>query len=471
MREQKLFIDGGWIETNVVDEVNDRWTGELIGTVHRAGPEHAVRAVDAAAAALRRGFPIPQRAAVLARTAEHISEHAEEFAQSIRAETGKPITAARSEVARAVGTLQFASEEARRLPSETVPLDSTESGAGLMAFTIAQPRGIVAAITPFNFPLNLVVHKIGPAIAAGCPVVLKPSDRARLTAGLLVEAFAAAGIPPGHLNLVTGPPGEIVNEWQKDDRVAVVTFTGSSAIGWSLKAASPRKTHVLELGSNTAMVVMADADLERAAQDTVTAGLSHSGQACVSLQRVYVDRAIMEPYLAAVAGRFATVVCGDPRLDETLVGPLIADSEVARIDSWLREAVASGARIVIGGEPQGSIMPPTLITDVAPQERVVCEEIFGPVVVVSVVDSLDEAIDKVNDSMYGLNTSIYTSSIASALEYSRKAEAGTVLVNVAPSYRADHMPYGGVKDSGQGREGVKYAVAEMTEQKLIVLSS
>lgn len=286
-----------------------------------------------------------------------------------------------------------------------------------------------------------------------------------------MDAFIAAGIPSGQLNLVTGTPGEVVTAWQEDDRVAVVTFTGSSKVGWSLKAASPRKLHVLELGSNTAMVVADDADVARAARDTVAASLTNSGQACVSLQRVYVDKAIAAEYLDAVKTLFEGVSTGDPRLDTTLVGPLVADSEVVRIESWLKEAVASGARVLVGGKPDGSVLPPTLITDVKSEDRIVCEEVFGPVVAVTVVDGVAEALAGVNNSLYGLNTSIYTSSLPNALKYAREAEAGTVLINVPPSFRADHMPYGGVKDSGQGREGVKYAVAEMTEQKLIILSA
>lgn len=471
MREQKLYIGGEWTATPDLDEVLDRWTGDVVGTVHRASAGDAIRAVDAAADALRRGFPVPARAPVLNRTAQYVADHAEMFAQSIRAETGKPITAARTEVDRAVGTLRLAAEEARRLPAESVPLDATEAGAGMIGFTIAQPRGIAAAITPFNFPLNLVVHKVGPALAAGCPVVLKPSDRARLTAGLLVEAFVSAGLPDGLLNLVTGPPEDVVTAWQEDPRVAVLTFTGSSKIGWVLKAASPHKIHVLELGSNTAMVVAADADIDRAARDTVTAALSNSGQACVSLQRVYVDGAVAETYLDAVADLFSNVVVGDPRLDETVVGPLVADTEVDRIERWLAEAVDAGAEIRVGGTTDRSVMPPTLITGVTAADRLVCEEVFGPVVAVTVVDGNDEAIAAVNDSRYGLNTSIYTASLADALDYARRAEAGSVLVNVPPSFRADHMPYGGVKDSGQGREGVKYAVAELTDQKLVILSA
>lgn len=469
MRDQKLYIDGAWVASDTTDTIVDRWSGEPVGTVHRATGAHAASAVDAAAAALSRGMPPHERARVLEAVAAYIEDHAEQFARSITSEVGKPITASRTEVARAVGTLALAAEEARRLPSETVQLDAAEIGVGMIGFTLSQPRGVVAAITPFNFPLNLVVHKVGPAIAAGCPVLLKPSDRTRLTAGLLAEAFDAAGIGRGFFNLVTGTPDDVVTVWQADDRVAVVTFTGSSRVGWALKAASPRKLHILELGSNTAMVVARDADVDRAAADTATAALANSGQACVSLQRVYVERPVADRYTAAVAAAFAAVGVGDPYLDSTVVGPLVADSEVERIAGWLDEAVAGGATVVSGGVVDGPVLAPTVVTGASASDRIMCDEVFGPVVSVIVVDDLDAAIAAVNDSKYGLNTSIYTASLTTSLRYAREAECGSVLVNVPPSFRADHMPYGGVKQSGQGREGVKYAVAELTEQKLVIL--
>jgi acyl-CoA reductase-like NAD-dependent aldehyde dehydrogenase len=471
VREQKLYIGGEWISGSRTEQVHDRWSSEPVGIVHVATAEHARAAVSAASAALATGISIPERARILEAVSAQIASRAEEFARSITAETGKPITASRGEVLRSIGTFRLAAEEARRLPSETVPMDSTELGAGMIGFTIAQPRGIVAAITPFNFPLNLVAHKVGPAIAAGCAVLLKPSDKARLTAGLLVEAFEAAGTPPGFLNLVTGAPSEVVSPWQEDDRVAVVTFTGSSKVGWQLKATSPQKIHILELGSNTAMVVAGDADVDRAARDTVTAALSNSGQACVSLQRVYVFEGVADAYVEAVASKFREVSSGDPNLPETLVGPLVSDAELSRITSWLDEAVSGGARILVGGVVDGTVLAPTLVVDTQEHDRIVCEEVFGPVVTVVRVTGLDDAIQRVNDSRYGLNTSIYTKDLAMSLRFAREAEAGSVLVNVLPSFRADFMPYGGVKDSGQGREGVKYAIAELVEQKLVILSA
>lgn len=470
MRNQGQYIDGEWASSDTTAEVRDRWTRELIGTVAVATPEDAVRAVDAADSALKRGLPIPERVRVLHRTADYIEAHAEQFSRLLTSELGKPISASRGETDRAVNTLRYAAEEARRLPGETVPLDTREDGQGTVAFTVAKPQGIVAAVTPFNFPLNLVVHKVAPAIAAGCPVVLKPSSKTRLVAGLLVEAFAAAGLPRGFLNLVTGSPRAVVDTWQADERVAVLTFTGSSAVGWGLKAAAPRKVHILELGSNTAMVVAADADIKRAARDAVMAALGNSGQACISLQRVYVEEDVASEFISEVAAGFRAVNVGDPSDESTIVGPLVDDSEVARICEWIDEAVGHGATIAVGGERvEGSALRPTLVVGPEQSDRLIQEEVFGPVLSIVPVPTVDSGIEYVNDSRYGLNTSIYTSSLSTALRYAREGVAGSVLVNVPPSFRADHMPYGGVKDSGQGREGVKYAVAEMVREQLVVL--
>ncbi|WP_344919949.1 aldehyde dehydrogenase family protein [Streptosporangium oxazolinicum] len=468
-RDQSLYIDGAWVEGAGSRPVRDRWTGERIGTVAEGRGEHAVRAVDAAERAMARGLPVPERARVLATAARLVEERGEEFARSITAETGKPITAARGEVGRAVQTLGWAAEETRRLTGETVPLDAVESGAGTIALTVPEARGIAAAVTPFNFPLNLVLHKVAPALAAGCAVVLKPSDKAVLVAGLLVEVFAEAGLPAGWLNLVTGTPADVVEPWIDDPRVAVISFTGSSRVGWDLKARSPRKLHVLELGSNTAMVVTGNADLERAAADAVTSALANSGQACVSLQRVYVTRGVADRFVTLLGEAFGAVRYGDPRDDATVVGPLVTTEATEGLKRSIDAAVAGGARLLAGGEVVGGVLEPTLLAEVDPDSALVCEEAFGPVASVLVVDDLDEAIRGVNSSAYALNSSIYTGDLGEAMEYAARAQAGSVLVNMPPSYRADHMPYGGVKDSGQGTEGVRYAVHELLHHKLVVL--
>ncbi|WP_308797895.1 aldehyde dehydrogenase family protein [Agromyces silvae] len=469
MTGQGLFIGGRWEQTDASRPTFDRWTGEPTGHVAVASAADAVRAVDAAAAAMRTAFPVADRARVLAETARLVETRSEALAQLITAEVGKPITASRAEVGRAAETLRTCAEEARRLPSETVPLDAVPAGEGTFAFTIPTPMGVVAAITPFNFPLNLLLHKVGPAIAAGCAVVVKPSDHAPRTAGFVADLLHEAGLPAGWIGIVTGPPAEIVDALQSDDRVEVVTFTGSSEVGWRLKESAPKKHHVLELGSNTALVVAADADLARAARAATDAALGNSGQACVSLQRVYVERPAADAFIDALAAAVAASPVGDPRDERTVVGPLITGTAVDRLSEWIADATADGARLVTGGGRDGDVLAPTVLADVAAQSPLVCEEAFGPVVSVVPVDDLAAALDAVNASRYALNTAIYTSDLATAMWFAREAEAGSVLVNMPPSFRADHMPYGGVKDSGQGREGVKYAIDALVRQRLVVL--
>jgi acyl-CoA reductase-like NAD-dependent aldehyde dehydrogenase len=471
-KAQGLFIDGVWREGTRTKQIVDRWSGEPIAKVALGSAADAREAVDVAERVMRSGgLTKAVRARILLDTASIVRERADSFADAITVETGKPITASRAEVARAVETLTWAGEEAKRIAGEGVPLDGIASGEGTLAFTLPQPRGIVAAITPFNFPLNLLLHKVAPAIAAGCAVVLKPSEKSMLVAGLIVSAFHEAGLPAGWLNLLTGTPADVVEPWLEDPRVAVVTFTGSTGVGWGLKARSPRKLHILELGSNTAMVVTRSADLERAASDALVASLSNSGQACVSLQRLYVDRSVAEDLLAALAERFEAAAVGDPHDEATLVGPMITDHAAAALAESIRSAVNGGARLVVGGSVDKGMLQPTLLADVDPNAPIVCEEAFGPVLSVIAVDGLDEAIERVNASDYALNTAIYTGDLSEALEFSRRAEAGSVLVNMPPSYRADHMPYGGVKDSGQGTEGVRYAIEELLHDKLVVLKA
>jgi acyl-CoA reductase-like NAD-dependent aldehyde dehydrogenase len=470
MRDQQLFLDGAWVAGVDTSEVRDPYDQTLVGRVAVASPEQAAEAVVAAKAAMLTGWPAAERADVLLKTSRLVAERSHDFAEQIRAEAGKPISAARLEVSRAVGTLRIAGEEARRLPSETVQFDEVPPGVVPFGFTTPIPFGVVAAITPFNFPLNLVLHKVAPALAAGCAVVLKPSERTPLTAGLLAETLAEAGLPAGWLNLVTGRPAEIVPAWNDHPDVAVITFTGSAEVGWQLKSASPRKRHILELGSNTAMVVAADADLPRAVDAVVTGGYAFSGQACVSVQRVYVEEPVAEEFTALLAAAVEQLPVGDTKDPATVVGPVISEQARERLVSWIAEAVDGGARVATGGTLDGPCLRPTVLADVPATARVVSEEVFGPVASIRTVKSVTEGIEEVNSARYGLNTAIFTSDLASALQFAREAEAGSVLVNITPAFRADHMPYGGVKDSGQGREGVKYAIAELLDQRLVVLA-
>ncbi|MEV6845797.1 aldehyde dehydrogenase family protein [Actinoplanes sp. NPDC051411] len=469
----RLFIDGRWIDgADGSVEVTNPYDGSTVGTFARADAAQVDAAIEAAHRALRTGLAPHRRADVLDAVRDIVTRRALDFAECLSREAGKPIRTARAEVERARTTLRLAADEARRLPGEAVPLDGFASGSGLIALTLPEPLGVVGAITPFNFPLNLVLHKVAPAIAAGCPVVLKPSERTPLTAGLMTEAFEEAGLPAGWLNLVTGDPGMIVGRLQDDERVGVLSFTGSSAAGWGIKAASPRKHHILELGSNAALVVDETADVDLAVDAAVSGGFSYSGQTCVSVQRLFVHKAVRDAFLDKFARRVEALVTGDPADEATDVGPLVSPDAKTRVKRWLDDAVEAGARVVTGNTfDDGGLLRPTVITDVPVASPLRCEEVFGPVVIVVPVKDAEEGLAAANDSRFGLNTSIFTNDFAHAIDFARRAETGTVLVNVSPSYRSDAMPYGGVKDSGQGREGIRYAVASLVHQKLVVLNA
>jgi acyl-CoA reductase-like NAD-dependent aldehyde dehydrogenase len=470
MRDQLLFIDGSWVAGSDTFDVASPYDGKMVGSVASARPEQAKDAVDAAHRSLATRFAPAQRSAVLAAAAEMLGSRADEFVKLLQSEAGKPVGAARTEVARAVNTMRLAAEEARRLPGETVQLDDMGSGSDPLAFTVAQPAGVVAAITPFNFPLNLVVHKIAPALAAGCAVVLKPSEKTPLTAGLLVSILTEAGLPAGRLNLVTGDPVAIVRSWCEHGDVAVISFTGSSEVGWRIKAESPQKRHLLELGSNTAMLVDTSADLERAVQAAVDGGFGFAGQACVSVQRVIVLGSVHDQFVERLTAKVGDLVVGDPADPATAVGPVISEDAAARLEAWIAEARDDGATVHCGGTRSGNLMQPTVLSGAPARSSVSCREAFGPLVSVSRVESFEEGLAQVNDSDFGLNTAVFTNDVRHALAFAHGAEAGTAMVNVSPSFRADHMPYGGVKESGVGREGVRYAIEEFCDQKLVILS-
>lgn len=469
MREQNLLIDGRWQGGRDTYTVRSPYDDRPVGTVAVATPEQASDAVYAAQRAMQQQWSPAARAKVLGRAAQLLEDRAADFVAVLSAEAGKPVTAAAGEVARAATTLQLAAQEATRLSGEFVPFEPAV-GSDIVAVTVPVPAGVVAAITPFNFPLNLVLHKVGPALAAGCGVVLKPSERTPLTAGLLAELFTDAGLPAGWLNLLTGDPAEIVSEWIEHPGVSVITFTGSSEVGWQLKARSPRKRHILELGSNTALLVDSSADLDAAVTAIVTGGFTFSGQACVSVQRVYVVEQVREALLAKLVPAVEALVAGDPANTSTVVGPVVDDGTVERLHTWIDQACADGATVLTGGTAEGRVLQPTVVTDLLPDAELVCNEAFGPIVAVQGVTDLAAGIEQVNNSRFGLNTSVFTRDIAAALSFARQAEAGSVMVNISPSYRGDHMPYGGVKDSGQGREGVRYAVEDLIDHKLVILA-
>jgi acyl-CoA reductase-like NAD-dependent aldehyde dehydrogenase len=467
--ERKLLLAGEWVETGDWLEVRSPYSGETVARVAKAGAAEARRAVDAAERAMREPLPAHKRAEILVRVAGALGRRADEAARQIAAEAGKPLKAARVEVARAMSTYTMAAVEARKLAGEVVPMEGTQAGEGKLGLTLRVPIGVVGAISPFNFPLNLVAHKIAPALAAGCAVVLKPASQTPLSALLLAELETEAGLPPGWLNVLVGPASEIGEVLVEDERVRAITFTGSSDVGWKLRERAPRKRVNLELGNSTPVIVEADADLEDVATRLAAHGFSFAGQSCISVQRIYVARQAYDGFVERFLPKVERLVVGDPADEDTDVGPLISADERDRVLAWIEEARAAGAEILAGGEVEDGLVRPTVIANAAPELKVSCEEVFGPVVTVTAYDSLDEAIALANGTRYGLQAGIFTSRLDTALRAGRELEFGGVTVNEAPTFRADQMPYGGVKDSGNTREGPAWAVRELTEERLVVV--
>ena len=467
--EKKLLIAGEWVETGDWVEVRSPYSGDIVGRVAKAGAEETRRAVDAAEAAMREPLPAHKRAEILVRVAGQLGRRHEEVAQTIAAEAGKPLKAARVEASRAMSTFTFAAVEARKLVGEMVPMDASQAGAGKLAFTLRQPIGVVGAISPFNFPLNLVAHKIAPALAAGCAVLLKPASQTPFSALLLAELMTEAELPAGWLNVLVGPAAEIGDVLVEDERVRAITFTGSGDVGWKLAERAPRKRVKLELGNATPVIVEADADLEDVATRLAANAFSFAGQSCISVQRIYVQRDAYDELVSRFVPKVEALVVGDPLDEATDVGPLIDAGSRDRVLEWIEEARAAGAEILTGGDLDGELVRPTVIANAAPELKVSCEEVFGPVCTIGAYDTLDEAIELANGTRYGLQAGIFTSNVKAALEAARRLEFGGVTVNEAPTFRADQMPYGGVKDSGNTREGPAYAVRELTEDRLVVI--
>jgi acyl-CoA reductase-like NAD-dependent aldehyde dehydrogenase len=467
--EKRLLIGGEWIETGDWIEVRSPYSGEVVGRVPKAGAAEARRAVDAAEQAMAEPLPAHKRAEILVRVAGYLGKRHDEAAQTISAEAGKPMKAARVEAARAMSTYTFAAVEARKLAGDMVPMDASQAGVGKLAFTLRRPIGVVGAISPFNFPLNLVAHKIAPALAAGCAVVLKPASQTPLSALLLAELEQEAGLPPGWLNVLTGPAAEIGDVLVEDERVKLITFTGSSGIGWGLRERAARKKVALELGNATPVIVEADADLDEAATKLAANAFWFAGQSCISVQRVYVQRAAYDGFLERFLPLVQALQAGDPSDEDTDVGPVIDDDARERILEWIEEARTLGADVLVGGEADGSVIRPTVIAGAPPEAKVSCEEVFGPVVTVSAYDEFDEAVELANGTRFGLQAGIFTADVRRALDAAQRLDFGGVTVNEAPTFRADQMPYGGVKDSGTTREGPAYAVREMTEERVVVL--
>jgi acyl-CoA reductase-like NAD-dependent aldehyde dehydrogenase len=457
---------GSWIE------VRSPYDDALLGRVPECGPAEVGRAVAEAGFALR-SAPLPQwkRAEILDAAARALGERVEEFAATIAGEAAKPIKTARVEAQRAVSTFTFAAVAARTLSGDVVPMDASDAGEGKLAFTMRVPVGVVGAISPFNFPLNLVAHKVAPAIAAGCPIVLKPASQTPLSAIKLATLLIdECGLPPGHLQIVTGGGGSVGNAIVDHDGIAMITFTGSPDVGWGIKARAPRKKVGLELGNNAPLIIEPSADLEAVATKVAVAGFSHAGQSCISTQRLLVHRDVKDALLDALVPLVDGLVVGPPMDEQTDVSALISSKERDRVTSWVDEAVASGAEVLAGGKVrEDGVLMPTVLGNVTPDMKVCALELFGPVVALAAYDDLDEALRLANDTRYGLQAGIFTADLSDALRAARALDFGGVTVNEVPTFRADQQPYGGVRDSGNTREGPRYAVQEMTEERVIII--
>src|SRR5215208_7193327 len=464
--ERALLINGDWVETGEWLDVRSPYSGDVVARVAKGGRIETQRAVDAAARALESPLPAHKRAEILVRVAGLIGRRHEDVARTICAEAGKPIKTARVEASRAMSTYTFAAVEARKLAGEVVPMESAQAGEGKLGFTLRRPIGVVGAISPFNFPCNLVAHKLAPALAAGCAVVLKPASATPLSALLLAELMHDAGLPAGWLNVVAGSSSEIGDVLVDDDRVAALTFTGSGDVGWKLKERAPRKHVALELGNATPVIVCADAP-EGTAATLAANGFSFAGQSCISVQRIYVLEAAWDRFVDEFVPPVDALQVGDPADEETDVGPVIDDDARDRIMAWVTEA--DGELLTGGDTTDEGLIRPTVIANPSADAKVSCEEVFGPVVTLTRVGSLDEAIELANSTRYGLQAGIFTNDLKTALEAARRLEFGGVTINEAPTFRADQMPYGGVKASGNTREGPAYAVRELTEERLVVI--
>ncbi len=468
-----LYIGGRWQAVTQTEAVTNPYNGEIVGQVSVGGEpqvEAAIAAAHAARAPLA-NLTNAARGAALDKIREGLTARREAIARTLCAESGKPLKDARVELERALHVFQIAAEEARRFgEGNLIPLERLEGSAGRVGLTRRFPAGVVGAITPFNFPLNLVAHKVAPALAAGCPVVLKPAHQTPLTAFALAEAVDAAGLPPGAFNVIHCAPA-LGERLATDPRIAVLSFTGSAGVGWELKALANTKRVTLELGGNAAAIVCEDADIPFAAARCVAGAFAYSGQVCISVQRVFVQESVYDAFLDALTEGARQLRAGDPQDEATDIGPLISEDAARRVSEWVREAAAGGARLRLGtGEAEGPFMAPVILTGVPPDARVWTEEAFGPVVCVAPYQDYVDALAEVNASQYGLQAGVFTRDAGRLFEAFRTLEVGGVIGNDAPIYRIDHMPYGGVKNSGFGREGVRYAMEEMTELRLLALN-
>lgn len=472
MQGPRPFLIGGqWRTSEAAAPVHDPFTGKILAEVFQGGQADAEAAIRSTveAAPVMAALPSHARFHLLQRIAGALYDRREEVARLMTSEAGKPIADAKREVSRAVQTFTVAAEEAKRIPGEVIPLDWTPGTDSHLGILRRFPIGPVLGITPFNFPLNLVAHKVAPALAAGNPILIKPAPQTPLTALLLGEVATEAGVPPGGLNVLPCE-NHVAEQLVVDQRFKLLSFTGSAAVGWMLKEKCGKKKVVLELGGNAGVIIEPDADLEYAAQRCAAGGFGYAGQTCISVQRIFVHQSVADLFTTKLLLQVARLKAGDPSDEATVIGPLIDERAAHRVEEWIGEAVAQGARVLLGGKRRASIVEATVLSNVTPTMKVSCHEIFGPVVTVTPYRHFDEAIQALNRSDYGLQAGVFTQDVNKVFHAFRYLEVGAVLANEIPTFRADHMPYGGVKDSGIGREGVKAAIEDMTEPRLLVIN-
>lgn len=468
--KKKLLIDGEWVESEQYADLFSPYSEEKIAEIPQASEDQVNAAIDAAYEnrEVMASLTAYERAEILEKLVELLKENRMKAAQIISSESAKPLKFSLGEVDRTIETYKFAAEEAKRLHGEMIPMDAAKTGANRLAYTLREPIGVVAAITPFNFPLNLVAHKVGPAIAAGNTIVLKPASQTPLASYFIAELLEEAGMPKGALNVVTGSGRLVGDQLVTSEKVSMVTFTGSPEVGIGIRNKAGLKKVALELGSNAGLIIDDGVDLDKIVPKCVIGAFSNQGQVCISLQRVYVHENLLETFTAKFKEATEKLVLGDPMDEQTDVSTLIAGNELERAQSWINEAASGGGQVITGGTIDNNILLPTAIVDVAPHLKVSCQEVFAPVVIINPIKNVDEGIDYINDSKYGLQAGIFTNDISTAMQASKRLEVGGVMINDIPTYRVDQMPYGGVKESGNAREGLKYTIEEMTEMKLVV---
>jgi acyl-CoA reductase-like NAD-dependent aldehyde dehydrogenase len=471
VRTQGFYLQGKWVEEGTPVEIRAPYDGTPLARVFQGTREHVEKAIQSAVRAFgsTRRLPAFERQRVLRSIAQQITSRKEEFARTLAQESGKPLKIARTEIERGIFTFTVAAEESTRIPGEYLSLDWQQFTAGRWGIVRRFPLGPIAGITPFNFPLNLVAHKVAPAIAAGCPIILKPAPQTPLTAFLLAETVEQAGLPDGAFNVLP-LSNEDAGLLVSDDRIKLISFTGSAPVGWEIKRRAGKKKVVLELGGNAGVIVHGDSDIAWAAERCVTGGFSYAGQTCISVQRILVERPVHGKFVDKLLAGVNNLKIGDPLDPENDLGPLIRESDAIRATQWVQEAVQAGATLLCGGKRRGSVMEPTVLTGTRPDMKVNCQEIFAPVVTVEPYDDFLQALRLINESPYGLQAGVFTRDANRIFQAYEELEVGGVIAGDVPSFRIDHMPYGGVKDSGLGREGLRYAIEEMTEPKLLVMN-